>query len=180
MDPSAIVVAATAGDPQTTIMTGAITSPFSQSLALLPSCTATVNGQFAIARPGIRLASFLGALGSHGLFHTVCSADYTTAFADFANAIALATGPCIAGNLATTDIDPTNPGLQLACTATVGTTTIPACKMSDATTPDPSGPQPCYWLESAAAACASTQSHVAVRTSGTLPAGALALACVGS
>ncbi len=81
-DPSAITVAMIAGNPETTIMTGMLTTPFTQTLALLPSCTATINGNAAIARPGNRLADFLNRFGAHGLFYTACQGDYSSALAD--------------------------------------------------------------------------------------------------
>src|SRR5258708_21382472 len=54
-DPSQIVFSVVGGDPTPTIATGQINSPFQQQLALLPSCTATINGNFAMGRPALRL-----------------------------------------------------------------------------------------------------------------------------
>ena len=92
-DPRRIGVVAIAGDPSTTITTGAITSPFSQQLGVLPSCSATINGNENIARPADRLADFvarLSATGAEAEVSTICTSDYASAFTDAAR-MALAT-----------------------------------------------------------------------------------------
>ncbi|HEY1556300.1 MAG TPA: hypothetical protein VGF94_15800, partial [Kofleriaceae bacterium] len=75
-DPSEIVVAAIAGTdsmgnpPDPTgfdIQTGSIQIPgqaTSQDPALLASCTTTINGNMALARPGLRLAQFISQFGT--------------------------------------------------------------------------------------------------------------------
>ena len=176
VDPSALVVEAITGPATSNIATGAITTPFNQTLALLPSCTATIGGNPAIARPGIRLTSFVGHLGNHGAVSSACATDYTPALQDLASRVALAISPCYEGSLDTTDVDAANPGLQLACSATAGGATIPACSMSDATTPAGNTATPCYWLEANSSSCPSTATHVVVHPVGTL-AGPLSLSC---
>ncbi len=85
-DPSQLVVALIAGGqqdgspPASTIMTGPLTiGGQTQAMALQPSCNATINGNMAIARPGIRLYDFLTQFGDHGLYQTVCTGDYSPA-----------------------------------------------------------------------------------------------------
>src|SRR4029077_14486896 len=127
-----------------------ITAPFTQALALEPSCSATINGNLAIGRPGIRLAAMEQAFGDHGAFETVCQGDYTGALAHFAHSMSTMMSPCLEGNLATADRDPANPGVQLDCMVTdrgPGNVAIPACAMLDATTPDPVGARPCFWTD---------------------------------
>jgi hypothetical protein len=168
-DPAQIVVAFIGGGSMNggppsgaVVMTGAITSPFSQALALQPSCTATVNGQFAIARPGIRINDFVTQFGDRGLFQTICTADYTPALMQIATLLFNSISPCLEGPIDPTDIDPNNPGIQLDCTVSdvVGggtsmpmETPIPPCTMTNATTPAP-GQGLCYWISMNTAACA--------------------------
>ncbi len=173
-DPSQTFVGLIAGDPTTSITTG----PFAYGgdtlpLTLFPSCSATINGNPAIGRPGIRLADFRGAYGDRGVFETVCQSDYSGALTTFGSGMLTMMGSCLDGNIETTDVNVTNPGLQLDCTVTdrdaqndiVGAA-IPACLMTDATTPDPSGVRPCYWLEAGVAACAGTQIDLHVERTG--------------
>ncbi|HTR50102.1 MAG TPA: hypothetical protein VMJ10_05290 [Kofleriaceae bacterium] len=168
-DPSQTVVAVIAGDPETTIQVGSLMipgQPESQSPALMPSCTATINGVPDIARPGIRLDSFRAAYADygHGVFETVCQSDYSDALAQIGNTLFAMMSPCLEGNIDTTDREAENPGLQPDCTVelrvglepNVTSTSLPACTMIDATTPDPSGPQPCWWVQPAAACMTTT------------------------
>ena len=114
--PGRTAVALIAGDPTTTIMTGPLGA---QTLALEPSCSATINNNPAIGRPGLRLQDFLAPFGVHGLFRTVCQSDYSAALTDIGMLLFDAISPCLEGTLDTTDEDPANPGLQ------------PDCKVSD-------------------------------------------------
>ncbi len=135
---------------------------FTQPLALQPSCTATINGHDAIGRPAVRLAKFLSNYGDRGRFYTVCQPDYSAALTDIGKTLFNAISPCLEGPIDPADTDPNNPGTQLQCTVSdvqnSGTpnpvaSPIPACKMQDATTPDPSSPKPCYWVANDPAAC---------------------------
>ena len=175
--PSQTVVGLVAGDPQTTITTGQITSPFSQSLALLPSCETTIGGNLAIARPANRLADFVTSFGDRGVFQTVCQDDYSAALSTFGQSMSLMMSPCLDAGIATVDVDPDNAGLQLSCTVTDRDVTdaavgdpFPPCEMTDATTPSDLGPHPCYWLEPAAAACATSATQIALHLSRVVPA----------
>ncbi len=176
-DPSQIVVAAIAAPPpglqtnddppQTASSPDITTGPLTlngntQTLALQPSCSATVNGNPAIGRPGVRLASFIGDFGDRGRFYTICQSDYSAALADIGKTIFNAISPCLEGKLDSTDADPTNPGTQLQCTVSdvqiddktgMTSTVIPACKMQDATTPAATGARPCWWVRQDPVAC---------------------------
>ena len=174
-DPAQIVVAMIMGDPKpagtngVNIQTGMISSPFSQSLALLPSCTATINGNGTIGRPGVRLADFLSNFGANrGKFYTICQSDYSQALKDIGNTLFNAISPCLEGAVDISDSDPNNPGPQLQCTVTyeqnAGTSSemsqlVPPCKMSAPGMPDPSGTRPCWWTQQDMAACPSTPTH---------------------
>jgi hypothetical protein len=176
-DPSQIVVAAIAAPPpgvvtndsppQTASAPDISTGPLmlngrTQDLALLPSCSATVNGNPAIGRPAVRLASFVGDFADRGRFYTVCQSDYSAALTDIGNTLFNAISPCLEGAIDPRDADPSNPGTQLQCTVTdvqiddrTGATgaLIPACAMQDATTPMAGGARPCWWADRRPAAC---------------------------
>ncbi len=165
-DPSKVVIAMLSGDPEKNIMTGEY---LSQSLALLPSCTATINGNPAAGRPGIRLADFQSAFGDHGLFSTICQSDYSNTLTKIGNLIIQIVSPCLTGDINTTDVDPNNPGEQVNCTVSDVTDqntpqeidqVLPTCPMTDATTPDPSGPRPCWWVAVSTADCPNTSSNL--------------------
>ncbi len=157
-DPSQTAVALIAGDPETTIMTGALTFPgqnVTQDPALLPSCSTTINGDYAIGRPAIRLNDFMSKYGPRGSFHSVCQPDYGQALTDIAGSMStMLTSSCLASNVDPTDTDATMPGVQLACTAADHLDypngqqlAIPQCPMNDVTLPDPNGPRPCFWAQ---------------------------------
>jgi hypothetical protein len=176
-DPAQTVVAVIAGPPPglmtddvppqmasaDNIQTGPLTLNGNvQQLALLPSCSATINGDPAIGRPAVRLASFLQSYGDRGRFYTVCQSDYSAALTDIGKTLFNAISPCLEGPVDPTDADPNNPGVQLQCTVSdvqnQGTlsetsTQIPTCPMTNATTPDPTGPRPCWWIDNNATNC---------------------------
>ena len=176
-DPAQIVVAAIAApppglmtndDPPQTAMSNDITTGQlvlngnTQSLALQPSCSATINGNPAIGRPAVRLASFVNNFGDRGRFYTICQGDYSAALTDIGKTLFNAISPCLEGPVDTADVDPKNPGTQLQCTVSevlnAGTakevaTAIPTCQMQDAKTPAASSPQPCWWVDMNTASC---------------------------
>jgi hypothetical protein len=172
-DPAQIVVAAigapppglmTNDDPPQTasspdsIATGPVTlNGGTQPLAMLPSCSATINGNPAIGRPAIRLASFLSSFGSRGRFYSVCQSDYSAALTDIGNTLFNAISPCLEGRVDPTDIDPNTPGTQLDCNVNDkvhgGSVPIPRCAMQDASTPAPNGARPCYWIDQDTTTC---------------------------
>jgi hypothetical protein len=157
--PGQVVVGVIGGDPTPDLETGAITTPFNQPLALLPSCTATINGNYAIGRPGLRLADFADRFGDHGLYDTVCQPDYSQTLTDIGDLLFASVSPCLEGDVA---YDPATPSKQPECVVTDITdlntpdqagTVIPVCPMLDATTPDPAAPRPCWWVAEDAATC---------------------------
>ncbi|MFT3699220.1 MAG: hypothetical protein QM831_39095 [Kofleriaceae bacterium] len=149
-----------------------------QTLALQPSCMATINGNPAIGRPAVRLASFLSNFGSRGRFYSVCQTDYSAALTDIGATLFNAISPCLEGQVDTTDADPNNPGQQLDCvvsdvvnpgTATEMSTPMPACPMSDPTTPAPNGPRPCYWVDMNTTACPAPDTGYELKFERTSP-----------
>jgi hypothetical protein len=162
-------------------------------MALEPSTTCTVNGTAGtVARPALRLASFLSAYGAAGRFYNVCQSDYTAALTDIGNTLFNAISPCLEGDINTTDADPNNPGVQLQCTVTdtqqVGSGAscpngstpnngecqeqIPICKMTNPMTPA-SGQGTCAWFPQDTMACPAPNSgyELTVIRSGAAPTG---------
>jgi len=176
-DPAQIVVAAIAAPPpglmtndsppQTAMSNDIVTGPLTlngntQALALLPSCSATINGNPAVGRPAVRLASFIKNFGDRGKFYSICQADYSAALTDIGNTLFNAISPCLEGPVDPADADPQNPGTQLQCTVSdvqnSGTpnavaTAIPACQMQDAMTPTAGGARPCWWVDNNPTSC---------------------------
>ena len=179
-DPSQTVVSIIAGDPAPDIATGPLTtSADTQNLALLPSCSVTLNGQLSIGRPGIRLAALAQSLGDHGQFQTVCQTDYSAALTAIGATTMNMMASCLGGDVAIDDIDASAPGLQLGCTVTqragFGTngeidTVMPACDMLNDTTPAPAGARPCYWLQNDPNACAAQNGNIAIQFARSTPA----------
>jgi hypothetical protein len=174
---SGVAVAMIAGEPTKEISTGPLTMPFSQALALEPSCMATIDGNYAIGRPGLRLDEFLGNFGDRGLFRTVCQGDYSQALDDIGVLLFHAISPCLEGKLDTTDIDTENPGLQPECKvsdvqeldtdARTETQLLP-CRMLAEDRPDLAGEQACWWVKSNPAAC-STETHLEIHVERAAP-----------
>lgn len=174
-DPTQIVVAAIAGPPPglmtdddppqaatpaDSISIGPVTlNGNTQQLALKPSCSATINGNPAIGRPAIRLASFLSNYGSRGRFYSICQSDYSAVLTDIGQTLFNAISPCLEGPVDQTDIDPNIPGTQLDCNVSDeyhgDSVTIPRCPMEDASTPTANGPRPCYWVDQNTTTCPS-------------------------
>ena len=165
-DPSQVVLAEIAGDPETTIMTSTVPPP-GAGVEIDPSCQRNDLSPPLAAAPGIRLDAVVTALGDHGLFQSACQPDYTASLQAFAARLGQTMGPCLDGPIATADRDATVPGLQLGCTAkTVDGTELLPCQMLDATTPDPAGPSPCIWYEPDSTCSAAPQlaAHLAFGT----------------
>lgn len=178
-DPAQIVVAAIAGPPpggmtndsppQTASAPNVQIGPLvlngnTQPLALLPSCTATINGNPAVGRPAVRLAELISSFGDRGRFYSICQSDYSAALTDIGQTLFNALSPCLEGKVDPADADPHNPGTQLQCTVTEVVTTdtsgetsaaMPACQMQDATTPAPGGARPCWWIDQNTTTCPS-------------------------
>jgi hypothetical protein len=188
-DPSQLIVATIAGadgnggmpDPSGfSITTGPITAPFTQALALLPSCSTTINGATAMGRPGLRIADFVHRFGLRGEFYSVCQSDYSQVLADIGQRLFTAMGPCIEGEIDATDSDAKNPGVQPACTvadiqnypsANAVEVQLPACPM---TAPDQPARSmlPCWWVQNDATTCPSasaTPSHLLLHVERAVP-----------
>jgi len=186
-DPSEIVVAVIGGTDSMgnmpnpagfNISTGSVQipgQPTAQDPALSPSCMTTINGNMAIARPGLRLADFVSQFGTRGKYYSVCQSDYSTALADIGTELFNAISPCLEGAIDTTDEDPNNPGLQPQCTVSYiqnfGSTgqteqQIPVCQMqtganTSITPPCNNGPcpkmgamEPCWYVSTDNVTCA--------------------------
>jgi hypothetical protein len=186
--PAGVAVALVAGDPTPNIATGELTTPIRQSVAVLPSCSATINGTLTIGRPALRLDEFRGVFGDRGLFRTVCQADYSGALSDIGKLLLKALSPCLEGALDTRDRDPGAPGLQPDCavadvegagTAGEVETLIPQCKMIAAGRPDLAG-APCWWVAVDPACETETQLSLHVeRRAAPAPGSVVRVSCVG-
>ncbi|HEY0191994.1 MAG TPA: hypothetical protein VGC42_12830 [Kofleriaceae bacterium] len=175
-----VAVAVIAGDAVPELAFGAIDQPFKQPLALMPSCNTTIQGNYQIARPALRLADFASGFGALGLFRTICQSDYRGALADIGALLFHAVSPCLDGAIDPRDGATANPGLQPDCTVTdldpdapsdepVGAL-LPACAMASETVPDPAGARPCWWV-APADECAATATGLALHVErATLPA----------
>jgi hypothetical protein len=187
--PAGVAVALVAGDPTPSIATGALTMPIRQSVAVLPSCSATINGTLAIGRPALRLDEFRGVFGDRGLFRSVCQADYSGALSDIGKLVLQALSPCLEGTLATRDRDADMPGLQPDCavaeiqgagTAAESDTVIPQCKMIAAGLPD-LAVAPCWWIAADAACETETQLSLHVERRAAPPPGSVVrVSCAGA
>jgi hypothetical protein len=156
------------GAMNNTIYTGGLNIPGggTQMLALENSCSATINGNAAIARPGVRLASFLSNFGAdRGRFYTVCQSDYSAALADIGATLFNAVSPCLEGPIDTTNASNNTVGYtQLQCTVTdvqsPGTsaemqTLVPPCTMdgSGSNQVDPGNKFPCWYDQNNTTLC---------------------------
>jgi len=176
--PSRVAVAVIAGDPVADIRTGPIDMPFTQPLALEPSCHATINGAYAIGRPAIRIDEFRASFGDRGLFESVCQSDYSQAVAAIGALVTSALSPCLEGTLDTRDIDPASPGLQLDCAVSdlQGADSdaqveeeIPRCHMVADDQPDLAGGRACWWVRSNPACATETQLELRVERTAAPP-----------
>jgi hypothetical protein len=152
-DPNLIYVAAIAGN-EAPVGVFMDTPPTGGEVPTIkPSCQTTGTGK---ADPGVRIRALVDRFGSRGTFTSICQEDLTDALDEIAKALKRIIGtPCLEGNLRTTDINPTMPGLQLECQVSYvrfpgseneQTTVIPRCPMTNETTPDTSS-MPCWWTQ---------------------------------
>lgn len=170
-----VAVAVIAGDPKSALEFGKIDT-LPQPLALMPSCTATIDGKLQLARPALRLAELADGFGKLGLFRTICQSDYSGALGDIGALLFQAISPCIEGQVDPRDAQPSNPGLQPDCTVTelvdgsdAAGTVVPYCKMLDEETRDPAGARPCAWMKHADTCATETSLELHVERSA-LPA----------
>jgi hypothetical protein len=188
--PPGIAVALIAGEPAPAIETGALSFPgHTQSLALEPSCRATILGGQAFARPALRLDDFRQSFGDHGLFSTVCQSDYSQAVDDIGTLLFKAVSPCLEGTLDDTDIYETRPGLQIDCSVTdvqAAHTSTPIeqvvrrCAMLDEERPDVGDGSACWWVTRNPSCDTPTQLELQIER-GTAPAAGtiVQISCAG-
>jgi hypothetical protein len=185
--PSGVVVALIAGNPATSISTGA---KGAQALAVIESCSTMINNRTAIARPAIRLDEFRRAFGDRGLFRTVCQTDYSGVLSDAGKLLVQALSPCLEGPLDTTDRDAATPGLQPDCTVSeirdVGSddpteALIPRCRMLAENQPDRGSAPACWWVTSDPVCATETHLSLHVERAGPPPAGsAVRVSCAAA
>lgn len=176
--PNNYFVTVIGGDPSTTIQTAMLTTPISEPLALMPSCSMTLDSQSAIARPGNRLADFVGRAGGDGLYQSACQSDYSGVLRNFAGLVAQAESGCIRGLIDATDTDASNPGRQPSCTVTSGGAALSACAMLDDATPDPASAG-CYYVVRDTS-CTSSPDGLALRVAGSFPSQPIELSCTAA
>ena len=189
-DPSQIVVAAIAGVDSTgkppdaaaglNITTGAISSPFSQALALEPQCMNNSLSPPSIGRPGLRLSDFVSQFGNRGRYYSVCDNDFSPALADIGQLLFNAISPCLEGPIDTSTYNPAIAGEGVQCTVSdiqnFGSTgqmetQIPPCPMTGPGMPA-AQPRPCWWVAMDATKCpdnTSTPSHLVINVERSTP-----------
>jgi hypothetical protein len=99
----------------------------------------------------------------HNTFYSLCNNDLRAGLTQVADVIRRAIGnPCFESEVDTTDLDPTNPGLQLQCTVSEVANLnqqnqremiLPTCTMASEGVPSPASPQPCWYVERDATKC---------------------------
>src|SRR5215813_8585315 len=117
-DPNLLIGAVIAGNPQpfgVTLDTSTGANP--PPPVLKHSCSFQYMGNSWVADPGVRLKYFVDQFGPfHGTFVSVCQSDFSDALMQIGKLIATRIGtPCLDGAIDTTDINPSEPGLQLDC-----------------------------------------------------------------
>jgi hypothetical protein len=189
-DPSQIVVAAIAGvdsngkQPDSVgglnITTGAISSPFSQSLALEPQCMNNSLTPPGIGRPGLRLSDFVSQFGNRGRYYSVCDNDFSPALADIGQLLFNAISPCLEGPIDVSSFNAGIAGEGVQCTVSdiqnFGSsgqmeTQIPPCPMTGPGMPA-AMPRPCWWVAVDATKCpdnVSTPTHLVLNVERSMP-----------
>lgn len=158
-DPKQIIVSTIMGPSATTFpaaeTTTVVTDPMTGGPKLAPACT--VGNQSASSMP--RLAYFAEQFPDRNSFFSLCNDDDNDGQADLEQGLSLVAqlikrvfgNPCFESDVTQEDLDPANPGLQIECAVSDRTataeTTIPACRMADATTPAADAKQPCWYLK---------------------------------
>lgn len=171
-DPKKIIIATLMGPrPQDLVppqKTNVVIDPKNNFPRVQPSC---VNGtQNAFPMP--RLYHFAQQFPERNTFYSLCNNDLSAGLTQVAQLIRRVIGnPCFESDVDTTDTDPSNPGLQLECTVADVTnpgeqnevqTLLPTCTMTDAGTPSPSSPQPCWYVISDPERCELYPSKLAI------------------
>jgi hypothetical protein len=162
-------------------------APIDQNPALMASCSTPIGSDTAIARPAIRLMDFVQQFGDHGLFESVCQQDYSAALTSIGDLLGAELSPCLDGAVNATDTDPSNPGVQPACTVEYVTSSgsgastsqaIPTCPMAMPGMPAATAPTPC-WYVTKNPSCTTTSGLAVTITGDQPPAGTVEqVACV--
>jgi hypothetical protein len=177
-DPTRVLVAVVAAPP-TPFGVGICTDARGDFTCLKHSCMGVLNGKPNVGDPAVRLNAFEKQFGAQfGYFTNVCDNHYEMVLNDIGNLIAKVVGnSCLEGDIDVTDINPTEPGLQLQCEVSDapnagGTATevvLPRCKMTDANTPDLTV-TPCWWARTNAQICKTgTNTQIIVERNGAQP-----------
>lgn len=135
-----------------------------------PSCmTATQN-----AEPMPRVRHFTNQFAGRNTFGSICGDDFRQSLVVIAQLMAAVIGNrCLAGEAATADVDPDQPGVQLDCQASevrlsadgrTEETVLPRCTMADEETPSGATPSPCWYVVPDAANCGSAPGLLSLRT----------------
>jgi hypothetical protein len=130
----------------------------------------------SIGRPAIRLYDFTKKFADHGLFQTICTADYSPALTKIGQLLFNAISPCLEGPIDTVNVDPNFPDHPPQCTVSdvqVGQAEqlIPHCQMASATMPSPTATKPCWWVEKTASCTTQTQLKIHIERNGAPPTG---------
>ena len=177
-NPNLLVTAIIAGPPKPT----GVTFTTSGALKLKPSCSVMVGNETSPADPGIRLKFFGDQQGLQNTFVSICQDDLSDAMEQIARLLKKVLGTfCIGGNLDTTDIDSSTPGLQLNCSvadvqfpgqSNAVETPMARCDMSGPETPITTT-VPCWWTKSNPSKClvadSPTQTELVIERGGNDP-----------
>jgi hypothetical protein len=180
-DPSQTVVAVIGGDVTSNIAIGDVTIEGNDFIGVEPTCNATIDGNNAVARPGLRLDELVKLFGDHGNYESVCQSDYSPALTAIGQTLFTMMSPCLEGAISTADTDPTNPGLQPACTVTDDGVAIPACLMTSDTLPSADSPRPCWKIAPGASCATDTGLAITIERDTAPPtSGVLSVSCAKS
>jgi hypothetical protein len=174
-DPNLLIGAVIAGNPTpfgVTLDTSSMANP--PPPVLKHSCSFQYMGDDWVADPAVRLKYWVDQFGTHGTFVSVCQADFSDALTRIGQLLAKIVGtPCLEGAIDDTDINPTEPGLQLNCqvsdvkfpdSANPTETVLPRCPMTGPTTPN-TATVPCWWTDVEPTVCTTalnSETHVAL------------------
>jgi len=139
------------------------------------SCTAP---DASVADPGVRTAQFVQEFGDQGLLLSICDGSFGPSLERVAASIGTLVAPfCLEHSFAD---DPTKPGLQPDCNATLHQrdatsafvdTPLPACA-------DNGGAAPCWSLTKDVASCAGSSVHVTQAAGKAMPGDIVTFDCI--
>jgi hypothetical protein len=157
-DPSDVLVAAIAGDPEPVEVT--LTDLDKDGTDDEPLLADSCESDTGSAVPAIRIRGLLDGFAARSTFGSICAEPLTGPLADAARGIARTAtrSPCLVGALE--DTDPDAPGVQPDCTVVTKSpsgdrTPIPACV-------DGAPSDQCYTIDTDADRCGDTDTQLAV------------------